>query len=91
MLEEQIDGAWQKLSRRTTDQDGRIQQLLPANESLHATAYRIVFETAGYYAAQQLQGLYPSIEITFIVSDPGSHYHIPLLLTANGYTTYRGS
>ena len=58
--------------------------------------YRVRFETAVYYEAQHLTGLSPYVEITFDVRDAGSqagaqHYHIPLLLTPNGYTTYRGS
>jgi 5-hydroxyisourate hydrolase len=38
-----------------------------------------------------MASLYPYVEIVFTVADPAQHYHIPLLLTANGYTTYRGS
>jgi 5-hydroxyisourate hydrolase len=49
------------------------------------------FETAAYYEAQRLTGLYPYVEIAFEVRDGEQHYHVPLLLTANGYTTYRGS
>jgi 5-hydroxyisourate hydrolase len=53
--------------------------------------YRIHFETAVYFKQKNRDGLYPYIEIVFAVSDKEQHYHIPLLLTANGYTTYRGS
>ena len=53
--------------------------------------YRIRFDTGSYYTAQQMQGLYPLVEITFTVANTNEHFHIPLLLTANGYTTYRGS
>jgi 5-hydroxyisourate hydrolase len=79
-----------------TDADGRCRQLLPAGTPVEPGFYRVRFETAAYYAAQHLAGLYPYVEIAFEVRDEGAqaeaqHYHIPLLLTANGYTTYRGS
>ena len=74
-----------------TDADGRCRQLLPEGAALEAGLYRIRFETAAYYEAGRLAGLYPYIEIVFEVRDSEQHYHIPLLLTANGYTTYRGS
>ncbi len=74
-----------------TDADGRARQLLPEGAALAAGLYRIRFETAAYYEAQHLTGLYPFVEIAFEVRDPEAHYHIPLLLTANGYSTYRGS
>jgi 5-hydroxyisourate hydrolase len=78
-----------------TDADGRARQLLPESVTLDPGLYRVRFETGDYYRAQQLTGLYPYVEITFEVhawdTDPAPHYHIPLLLTANSYTTYRGS
>jgi 5-hydroxyisourate hydrolase len=79
-----------------TDADGRCRQLLPEGAELVPGVYRIRFDTGHYYRAQQLAGLYPWVEITFEILAPGAedqtpHYHIPLLLTANGYTTYRGS
>ena len=84
-------GVWVEVSTAVTDVDGRCKQLLPDDREMEAAVYRIRFDTAAYYAAQQVQGLYPVIEITFSVTDSIQHYHIPLLLTANGYTTYRGS
>jgi 5-hydroxyisourate hydrolase len=74
-----------------TDSDVRCAQLLPESESLRAGIYRLVFDTATYQAAQNIHGLYPVIEITFRVRDGESHFHIPLLLSPHGYTTYRGS
>jgi 5-hydroxyisourate hydrolase len=92
------DEQWRLLSEAgvKTDADGRARGLLPEGTSLVAGLYRVRFETAAYYEAQQIAGLYPYVEIAFEVRDAGEraeeqHYHIPLLLTANGYTTYRGS
>ncbi len=82
---------WVTVHAATTDMDGRVKHLLPPEQTLVAGTYRIRFETASYYAAHRLAGLYPYVEITFTVANADRHLHIPLLLTANGYTTYRGS
>jgi len=83
-------GTWQPLQSARTDHDGRCAQLLPTDE-LPAGLYRLIFDTASYFAALKISGLYPLVEVTFHVRVGESHYHIPLLLTPNGYTTYRGS
>lgn len=93
LSEERGDG-WELLGTGVTDADGRCRELLGAaslEEPLRAGTFRIRFDTAGYYRAQQVSGLYPFVDIVFSVTDAAQHYHIPLLLTANGYTTYRGS
>lgn len=82
---------WALLNSATTDADGRAKYLLPADHPLTEGLYRARFETAVYYEAKNLQGLYPYVEIIFEVRDASQHFHIPLLLTANGYSTYRGS
>jgi 5-hydroxyisourate hydrolase len=85
------DGNWQTLGSSETDTDGRCAQLLTESQSLEEGRYRLVFDTATYYAAQNVSGLYPVVEITFEVRQGESQFHIPLLLSPNGYTTYRGS
>jgi 5-hydroxyisourate hydrolase len=84
-------GEWRLVASSRTDGDGRCPQLLPENEILRAGTYRLAFDTASYHFAQKAQGLYPVVEITFQVRDGESHFHIPLLLSPHGYTTYRGS
>ncbi|HEY4354499.1 MAG TPA: hydroxyisourate hydrolase [Acidobacteriaceae bacterium] len=87
----QLDGEqWHEIGTGTTDSDGRCRTLL-GDRSLEASTYKIRFATSEYFSAQHLTGLYPYVEIVFSIADPAQHYHIPLLLTANGYTTYRGS
>jgi 5-hydroxyisourate hydrolase len=90
-LDRNVDGEWQALSAEHTDVDGRIKSLLPEGEPMLPGVYCIRFATGIYYERENLKGLYPMVEITFIVAQDQAHYHIPLLLTANGYTTYRGS
>jgi 5-hydroxyisourate hydrolase len=90
-LEKQAEpGTWQVLHSARTDQDGRCGQLLPTGE-VHAGVYRLVFDTASYFAAQKMDGMYPVVDVTFRVLEGESQFHLPLLLSANGYTTYRGS
>jgi len=86
-----LGGAWQVLSSSRTAADGRCAQLLPENEILRAGIYRLVFDIDSYHLAQKIQGLYPVVEITFEVREGETHFHIPLLLSPHGYTTYRGS
>ena len=92
---------WQQLAVARTDADGRCTRLLDAGEELTPGRYRIRFEIADYFAglsasaapsafAEGTLCLYPYVEIAFDVRDT-RYYHIPLLITANGYTTYRGS
>jgi 5-hydroxyisourate hydrolase len=85
------DGRWLTLAFSTTDADGRCAQMLAESQSLAEGRYRLVFDTANYHAAQNVAGLYPVVEITFAVRKGESQFHIPLLLSPNGYTTYRGS
>jgi 5-hydroxyisourate hydrolase len=90
LLSKLEDKQWKPLGLGITDADGRCKTLL-GDSPLDAATYRIRFDTAEYFAAQKMASLYPYVEIVFTVADPAQHYHIPLLLTANGYTTYRGS
>ena len=82
---------WTHLRSEWTDADGRCRQMLPDDAELETGVYRLRFETGEYFAGMGTVGLYPWVEIVFEVRDAGGHYHVPLLLTANGYTTYRGS
>ena len=84
-------GLWNELSAAQTDHDGRCSQLLPAAEKLSEGEYRLDFDTAVYYSAQHIEGLYPAIQISFYVRAGETHFHIPLHLSPNGYTTYGGS
>ena len=83
-------GGWHEIASARTDQDGRCKTLL-ADHRLAATDYRLDFNVGAYFRDLHTDSIYPHIQIVFRVGDPSQHYHIPLLLTANGYTTYRGS
>jgi 5-hydroxyisourate hydrolase len=84
-------GGWTVLRTQATDADGRCKQMLPEDVELVAGFYRLRFATGDYFAALEMHGLYPWVELTFEAREGEPHFHIPLLLTANGFTTYRGS
>jgi len=92
VLLQESGGDWQEIGRDVTDADGRCRTLLGERE-LERTNYKLRFEVAPYFAMQSItiSCLYPYVEIVFTVTDPSQHYHVPLLIAANGYTTYRGS
>ncbi len=89
-LKERHNGEWRPVAIGVTDKDGRISDLLPPGRKLKPEFYMMVFNSADYYHNHKLQGFYPEISIRFSITDE-SHYHIPLLLSPFGYTTYRGS
>ncbi len=68
---------WSLIRETATDADGRCKSLFPESRSLQPGTYRIRFETAIYYKRTGLEGLYPYIEIVFIVAAAQQHYHIP--------------
>jgi len=72
-----------------TDADGRVAALGP--DSLPAGIYRIEFEVAGYLQRTEQAALYPRVTIEAVLDPAGGHYHLPLLLSPFGYSTYRGS
>lgn len=90
LLSEQTGDVWIQVGTARTDPDGRCRTLID-DGTLRSTQYRLRFEVEPYFAAQGLTSLYPFVEIAFRVLDPAQHHHIPLLIAANGYTTYRGS
>jgi 5-hydroxyisourate hydrolase len=86
-----IHNTWSLVNDVHTDADGRCSHLLPPNQPLEAGTWRVHFATEAYFTQQKIEGLYPYVEVVFTISSSEQHYHIPLLLTANSYTTYRGS
>jgi 5-hydroxyisourate hydrolase len=91
ILEHRAAEGWQVLGRGTTDADGRLKSLLPADFDLQVGAYRLTFRTQDYFAGRGVETFYPEVTIIFIVADAAAHYHVPLLVSPYGYSTYRGS
>jgi 5-hydroxyisourate hydrolase len=84
------DGGWRTLADRVTGDDGRVTDLLDA-PAFAARTYRMTFATGAYFAAGGRPVFYPRVEVIFDVAATAEHYHIPLLLSPFGYSTYRGS
>ena len=79
--------AWKEVGKGSTNADGRVEEPLPRGSKAPSGVYRLTFEVAGYSPG----GFYPEITVTFELADPAQHYHVPLLLSPYGYSTYRGS
>ena len=83
--------AWVDVSRDTTNADGRVAALLPPGAAAAPGTFRLTFDVAAYFAARGQDAFYPTVAIDFVVRDAAQHYHVPLLLSPFGYTTYRGT
>lgn len=82
---------WQPLGESLTDADGRVRDLLPPGEVVLPGHYRLTFETGAYFLLRSKETFYPNVVIAFSVKEIAEHYHVPLLLSPFGYSTYRGS
>jgi 5-hydroxyisourate hydrolase len=81
---------WSLLSQGVTDEDGRIKQFVSGEVRLDPGTYRLVFSLAQYFRSLNQPSFYPEISVTFLM-EAGEHYHVPLLISPFGYSTYRGS
>jgi hydroxyisourate hydrolase len=89
-LLQSVNNEWKTIAQGITNADGRVPDLLPGGRTLSAGNCKIIFETGDYYAKQNIKTFYPAVEILFTIFDD-SHYHVPLLISPFGYSTYRGS
>ncbi len=83
------DGSWHPVGHGETDNDGRVKEL--TSETLESGTYRLTFDTATYFRERHVETFYPEAIVIFNVNDGEQHYHVPLLLSPWGYSTYRGS
>jgi len=83
-------GKWLAFSKGITNKDGRVADLIKKDKVLKPGNYRLTFDTASYFSKQKVKCFYPMVQIVFELSD-ANHYHVPLLLSPYGYSTYRGS
>ena len=87
---EDVGTGWKQLGRGQTDKDGRLRDLLGEGALVEGT-YRLTFDTHAYFADRKVVTLYPQVSVVFSVHESDRDYHIPLLLSPFGYSTYRGS
>lgn len=79
-----------QLAAGHTDANGRLLDLLQAG-ALQIGVYELRFDTAGYFTRSQRVGFYPYVSVVFEIRAVDEHYHVPLLLSPFGYSTYRGT
>jgi len=77
------------VAHAATDADGRVREAFASARD--AGRYRLTFATGSYFAARGITSFHPEVTVVFEVRESGRHQHVPLLLSAFGYTTYRGS
>ena len=82
---------WVKLGSQATDADGRAQGLLAEGAALDAGRYRLTFAVGDYFRAAGTSSFYADVPVEFEVRDAKQRYHVPLLVSPHGYSTYRGS
>jgi 5-hydroxyisourate hydrolase len=90
-LERKEGIGWLPLSSSVTDSDGRVNALYPKASPLSAGVYRITFKTGDYFKQHNQPTFFPEIPIVVELSAVDQHYHIPLLVSPFGYSSYRGS
>jgi 5-hydroxyisourate hydrolase len=87
---EPVTTGWRQIVIGTSDDDGRLSNLLKKEDVLEQGVYKLRFETKEYFEKQGVMTFYPFVEISFTIN-LDEHYHVPLLLNPFGYSTYRGS
>lgn len=86
------DGTAERLTAATTNADGRVDEPLLSGDAFPAGTYELRFDVGGYFRDTGVAAaFYDVVPVRFTVDDPGRHYHVPLLVSPFGYSTYRGS
>lgn len=86
-----LEGAGKVVGSGVTDTDGRVRDLHRNTASLSKGSYRLTFHVAEYFAKGRRESFFTEIVVDFRIGDGTEHYHVPLLLSPFGYSTYRGS
>lgn len=82
---------WQAIAEGITDTDGRLDDLLSIKEAFLPGHYRLIYETGPYFLLRNVDCFFPQVTVSFVVRNSQEHYHVPLLVSPFGYTTYRGT
>jgi 5-hydroxyisourate hydrolase len=81
--------SWSLVDKKTTDKNGRISNFLPTKNS-NLGIFKLTYFTTDYFKKNNVESFYPFIEVVFQIKD-NQHYHVPITLSAFGYSTYRGN
>lgn len=82
---------WQLIAEGVSNSDGRVPDLLPDESRLESGRYRMHFATEAYLRRRGVPVFYPCVDVVFDLPTGDEHFHIPLLLSPFGFSTYRGS
>src|SRR5436309_2846440 len=75
------DGDRTTVASGVTDAEGRLKDLVPKASTLDAAVYELTFETGSYFTSHGVQPFHPRVSVTFEITDPDQHYHVPLLIS----------
>jgi len=89
ILEMRQASEWIPIGRGATDEKGRV-TTLTEGRPMAAGTYRLTFDIGSYHRDQGLSPFFPEAKVTFSVRDTDQHYHVPLVISAFGYSTYKG-
>lgn len=85
-------GDTETLAQGTTNDDGRLEEPLLSPDEMESGTYQLLFDVGTYYDTVDADSSFlETVPVRFVISDPDEAYHVPLLLSPGGYTTYRGS
>lgn len=85
-------GEVETIARGTTNDDGRLDEPLLTADGMETGTYRLLFDVGDYYRREGSESSFlETVPVQFLIEDVDEHYHVPLLLSPGGYTTYRGS
>ena len=85
----QKNNKWSVVTSKVTDENGRVPDFLPSDKS-NFGIYKLTYFTQEYFQKQGTESFYPFIDVVFEIKDE-NHYHVPITLSAYGYSTYRGN
>jgi len=86
------DGDTEVIAEGTTNADGRLDDPLLNPDGMETGTYQLLFEVGDYYRSVSAESSFlETVPVRFVIDDTEEHYHVPLLLSPGGYTTYRGS
>lgn len=90
-LEKQNSQGWQMINNGVTNEEGRITALYPEGKELETGTYRVTFKTGDWFKEHNMKTFFPTVPVIFEVDGAVAHYHIPLLISPYGFSTYRGN
>ena len=85
----QANKTWTFVEEKVTDKNGRVPDFL-SNDKSNLGIYKLTYMTSDYFKKMKEESFYPWVEVVFQLKD-SEHYHVPITLSAYGYSTYRGN